>query len=384
MNIAIVSSNKYPGGDAGAVRQHAMAKLLQQLGHQVLVLGYGAPTQGKILEYDGVQYTSFRKNTANVVFRALHRYTFGHRVIRFLQNNTFQSDVLLIVDMVPISMQRIKAYAKKNNLILIHDSVEWYSPEEFSNGKKSIVYRNKEYTNTKAVGKGWRVICISKYLEHHFATRCDKVVRIPVIMDIANIPFRFERNKEHSRICFVYAGGPGRKDYLQVMIEGFSLLSDAIKQQVEFHIIGVTQEQLIKECGVSSEILTRDTNYITAHGRVSREEALRWVMKADFTLLLRDEDLRYAKAGFPTKVVESMACGTPVVCNISSDLGDYLIDSQNAYIIPDHTAEAVAATVTRIVENGLSGIECIRKAARDTAEHSFDYRLYEKEIQEIL
>lgn len=37
----IVTENSYPEGDAGAVRQHAFAKILKQLGYDVLVIGYG-------------------------------------------------------------------------------------------------------------------------------------------------------------------------------------------------------------------------------------------------------------------------------------------------------------------------------------------------------
>ena len=45
MNKAvIVTENSYPEGDAGAVRQHALAKLLLDMNYDVLVIGYGSPT----------------------------------------------------------------------------------------------------------------------------------------------------------------------------------------------------------------------------------------------------------------------------------------------------------------------------------------------------
>ena len=57
MNKAvIVTENSYPEGDAGAVRQHALAKLLLDMNYDVLVIGYGSPTKGNINVYDGVIY----------------------------------------------------------------------------------------------------------------------------------------------------------------------------------------------------------------------------------------------------------------------------------------------------------------------------------------
>ena len=41
----IVTENQYPCEDAGAIRQHATAKLLVELGYSVIVLGYGKSTK---------------------------------------------------------------------------------------------------------------------------------------------------------------------------------------------------------------------------------------------------------------------------------------------------------------------------------------------------
>ena len=42
----IITENNYPEGDAGAVRQHAFAKMLSEMDYDVLVIGYGKPTKG--------------------------------------------------------------------------------------------------------------------------------------------------------------------------------------------------------------------------------------------------------------------------------------------------------------------------------------------------
>jgi hypothetical protein len=68
-------------------------------------------------------------------------------------------------------------------------------------------------------------------------------------------------------------------------------------------------------------------------GRIPRPQVLEELSKADFTVLMRSEEQRYAKAGFPTKFVESLATATPVIANSTSDLGMYLKDGENGYVV---------------------------------------------------
>ena len=382
MKIAIITGNSYPNGDAGAVRQHAMAKLLLEMGHDVIVLGYGKPTNGKVEQFDGVKYISFRGKSTNTYVRALNRILFGNRVLWYLNNELSDVSCLLIVDLLPAAFKLLKKYAIKNNIALIHDSVEWYSPEEFSDGENNRAYKNKEYTNNVAIDSTWSVIAISKYLEKHFQTRCKNVVRIPVIMDIRSIAPRLN-GKDSDKILFLYAGGPGKKDLLSEMVSGFSGLDDETLKKVELHIVGVDQKQLINQCGVDEGEINRLKSCLFSHGRVSREEAIEWVKKSDYTILLRYETLRYAKAGFPTKVVESLACGTPVVCNLSSDLGDYIKDSVNGFVISGHRPVQISEDISRVISEGKPSVE-MRQAARHTAEQYFDYRKYRPQMETIL
>lgn len=382
MKIVIITGNNYPCGDAGAVRQHAMAKLLMDMGHDVFVIGYGPYTGNKEKVYDSVPYISFRKKSNNRIIRAFYRVNFGSRVATYIKKHHQDFNCLLVVDILPNAFKTIEKLAQERNALLIHDSVEWYSPEEFENREKNRAYKNKEYTNLIAINEKWRVIAISKYLENHFSSRCSKVVRIPVIMDVNNMKSIVTHNNKKKQ--FVYAGAPSRKDYLREMIYGFRQLSSDERNGVEFHVIGVNENQLISICGVEKSCIDDLEGTLFVHGRVSRDEALKWVQNADFTMLIRDESLRYAKAGFPTKIVESLSSGTPVVCNISSDLGEYLEDGKNAFIINGHSVESIAATIRKIIPLKTDSLDIMRKEARKTAEKYFDYRQYYREMSYIL
>ena len=375
-HAVIITENKYPCEDAGAIRQHATAKILQELGYSVTVLGYGKPTGKHLLVYDGVNYISFRPTSNNVFIRLVYRALFGLRALMFIYRKCSDTSLILVVDTLPYAMKAIARYAWRRNITLVHDSVEWYSPEEYPDGERNREYRFKEKTNRVLIGKGWRVMAISRYLQDHFSKVCDRVVRIPVIMDVANIEYRTDLQDNIDKTHFVYAGGPGRKDYLKEIVEAFCLLDKMSLQNLELHIIGVNEEQLKSVCGVSETCIESLGNALVVHGRIPHEEAVHWVREADYTLLFRDSDLRYAKAGFPTKIVESLSCGTPPVCNLSSDLELYLQNGLNAIIAEGFAPEQIKEALIRALECSKNQRIMMRSNARRTACECFDYHQY--------
>ena len=44
MTAVLITTNSFPQGDAGAVREESIAKCLMLLGYSVVVVGMGAPT----------------------------------------------------------------------------------------------------------------------------------------------------------------------------------------------------------------------------------------------------------------------------------------------------------------------------------------------------
>lgn len=380
----IVTENSYPEGDVGAVRQHAFAKILKQLGYDVLVIGYGKNFDNKICKYDGVNFISFRPNQENIISRIICRVKFGTKVYRYIKQHYNFLDVLMVVDIMPQSFKKIEKLKRIYNCVLIHDSVEWYSPEEFKNGKFNLAYIRKDYTNKKAINNLWNVIAISSFLEEYFKQRNNNVKRIPVIMDIKKITPRLKCIENSEKFIFVYAGGPGKKDYLKEIIEGFSFLSLEQRKIVEVNIIGVNEDQLVKSCDVSIDLINSIKDCLKIYGRISRDETLELVKRADYSLLIRDESLRYSKAGFPTKIVESLACGTPPLCNLTSDLGLYLKNEENSIIALGHTSKDVYKAIIHAISiTDINKRNFMRESARKLAEDSFHYSRYVSSLKEI-
>ena len=108
------------------------------------------------------------------------------------------------------------------------------------------------------------------------------------------------------------------------------------------------------------------------------------MQKADYTLLLRDASLRYAKAGFPTKIVESLSCGTPPVCNLSSDLSLYLKDGENAVLAENHSPEAFCVALRTVLSFSSDERNSMRLSARKTAREQFDYKIFAESLKQLL
>ena len=77
-------------------------------------------------------------------------------------------------------------------------------------------------------------------------------------------------------------------------------------------------------------------------------------------------------AGFPTKFVESISCGVPVIMNDTSDIRQYLSDGKNGILIElssDNIADTFAKLPNRHVD-----------VERDT----FDIKKYVAKVQSFL
>ena len=75
-----ITTDKYPNGDAGAVRVHALAKILQLIGYEVTVVGLGPTTNFQFQKEDGVAFISFRSSSNTIVSKIKDRLQLKKRL----------------------------------------------------------------------------------------------------------------------------------------------------------------------------------------------------------------------------------------------------------------------------------------------------------------
>jgi glycosyltransferase involved in cell wall biosynthesis len=150
---------------------------------------------------------------------------------------------------------------------------------------------------------------------------------------------------------------------------------------MEFHVLGGADPDMLN--GIEIPAADGASGRIVWHGRVPHESVPQYLAAADFSVLLRRPE-RYAMAGFPTKVVESLATGTPVIVNHTSDLSEYIRDGKEGIVVDGYSAEGLAAALERAASLGQSDRSRMRLAAQRRALVSFDYTQYVDAIREFI
>ena len=183
------------------------------------------------------------------------------------------------------------------------------------------------------------------------------------------------QSRENREIILTYAGSPGHKDCLDRVVSTISDL--AAKYEVRLEIIGIDEQQFKTIFDYSGDVSHANIDF---HGRLSHEEALKRLMASDFQIFIRDNNLT-TEAGFPTKFVESITAGVPVLANLTSNLGDYLQQGKNGFPIDASTDETLKSSLERVLSLPKEELLKVRKEInRDL----FDYRCYIPQVKEFL
>ena len=169
----------------------------------------------------------------------------------------------------------------------------------------------------------------------------------------------------NGKIKLVYTGSPGHKDKLDDIITIITELSD----KYELDIAGIE--------GVN-------TDNIRYHGLLSHTKSLDLVSKSHFSVLLRPDN-KVSKAGFSTKVVESMSCGTPVITNRTGDLANFISDGENGYIFDGYSSNELYLKLNKITKQfNNSSYNNISNKALLTAEEYFESVVYTGDLEKFI
>src|SRR5690606_3314578 len=112
---------------------------------------------------------------------------------------------------------------------------------------------------------------------------------------------------------------------------------------------------------------------IQIHGKVNQEEINSYIAKADFTIFTRP-NTHCNRYGFPSKFVESLSLGVPVVTNLTSDIELHLKDVYNGFVIKDNSKQAIDVCIRKILKLSLEQKKSMKKNAIISADEYFSSR----------
>lgn len=373
-SIVILTYGDFPNGEASSIRLYGIAQLFIKSGLKVKIISMSKISPFVWNSYKGIEYISIRSIKGDIWHR-LGNVLFYRRRAKKVISSIDDIRALMVLNIPIPAIMMCERLSKSKEYALYTDRTEWYSPSEFTLGRFSPQYIENDLIVKKIIDNKWRVIAISKYLQNFYKKKGIGTVRIPAIMDTHE--FMTKEVKEYTNTIFLYAGSPAKKDSLAMMIESLKLLNTEVLNQIEFRVIGVTKDKML-------ETVSDIPKQVIFYGRVPRERVLEEFRIADFATLLRDPLERFTKAGFPSKVAESLSSGTPMITNLTSDLSDYLIDEKNAIIVENYSLKGFAKAISRATTMDKKKHKEMTKNARETAVKHFDYRVYEFNISQLL
>ncbi len=374
--IIFVSQYRFPEGDAGSERTLYLAQAYQRLGFDVLVVAHGAKSKNG--NHKGVPYLSLRFFSNKMISRLLW-YPRMKRQMKELEKRGI--DAIIATNLDAKSLSFLKKWSLRRKIVFIYDAVEWYDPRQFKLGEKSKVYKSNNNLVTKFIDNDIRVIAISTFLNNYFLSKGIRSVNVPVIFNQQALPFQAKHPSD--RLILQYAGSPGKKDSLDVVFYGLNLLNDEELRNIRLNLIGVTESQA-KDLLDDIFVFERLCPSLGFYGRQPMSFVRTIMETADFNILLRNDDYRNVRAGFPTKVVEGVSFSTPFIMNLTSDLGQFFKDGIDCIEVKKFSPESFKDAVRRALSLTKKERFNISLASKKTAIRCFNIDSYDERLRDII
>ena len=224
------------------------------------------------------------------------------------------------------------------------------------------------------------LIVISDLLNSYYSEIFPKnrIFQIPILVDMKR--FKNIETKEHKGKIVTYVGSMGgNKDGLENLIESMVLVKQKNKN-VRLNLVGTASVEDMNR--LRKKVMTLQLeNLIIFLGKKTSEEIPTILWNSDLLVLARPDNIQ-AKAGFPTKLGEYLACAKPVVITITGEISKYLKDNESAYLSKPDDINDFAQKINYALSDQNS--ESIGKKGYEVANNNFNYRLYGKKLFDIL
>jgi glycosyltransferase involved in cell wall biosynthesis len=392
--IIYVGEFHFPNGDGAAARVGGIGKALRDAGYSVAFAGLESVAMPEDIQANGSacrdgMYYYPAKNFDGCKFanwRTFFNYYLSgsstiDRLRRIVTNRT---RAIITYHGFSTMLLRLIKFCHRRKITLISDCTEWYDPHHVLWGAWGPFRWDSELRMHWIQPKIGSMIAISSYLERYYRGRGCRVVRVPPLVDLQASQWKPvpDLPREDGELHLMYAGTPGKKDLLANALQAVGMLR-AQGFPIKVHLIGASREGLGQWMLHDPAFADALGDALIFYGRVPQQQVWEMLPNADFTILLR-EDKRYAHAGFPTKLVESLSAGVPIITNPTSDISEYVRDGQEGILLENHSPEAFAAGVRRIFQMPRSKWHEMRFNARQRAEECFDYRRYKAPLADFI
>lgn len=331
---------EFPDKNALAHRVLANSKLIESLEKYKVVLIGGDKTlcERKILStkklFKGFETFSF-PYPATVLQWIVHMSSLKS-IKELVKEYEGRIKIVIITGVGFLKTLFLLDYAKRNDIVLISDTVDWFPR---SNAKFPLNIIKDLNTNLDIhIGKKLlkNLIVISSFLEKKYSNINTNIIRIPSLTVNSDLRYNTKLYIPDTKyVRFVYAGSPGLKERMDFVIKAACMIL-LEGHNIKLIVLGITQEYFVSsypnfEYDISSPFFSESILFL---GRIEHQDCLDIIQSSDFSTFAREVNI-VTNSGFPTKFSESLACRTPVITTPTSDLADFVENGSNGYLSED-------------------------------------------------
>ena len=372
MRILYIGRFQLPNKDAASLRVYNIGQTLKKSGHNVDYLCLESYGSEPIVWEDSTYYFAFSKGPSGI--EKNREWLFGKRSIQqFKEMCRLQRyDAVILYNTTFHIEESLIKYCRSQQIRVIGDVTEWYMLR-FPKTKNEFLSFLHAFAVDRRIRKADQkldgVIAISKYLFDYYSNKGLNVLRVPPI-------FHYDRcykdpNNKYRTI--LYAGSPAKKDEIYILIDALKVVN---KDRILLNMVFIGADRTDTD-----ENLEKFGIYFKP--KCTNAQVLDYVQNSDFTVLLR-RNKRFAKAGYSTKVAESLFNGVPVFCNEVGGTDSDIENGINGIKIKELSLKAVCDGLIEIAQ--LSQEECrnMRRDCRLFGESFYEAALYIEPLNSFL
>ncbi|WFE20621.1 glycosyltransferase family 4 protein [Solwaraspora sp. WMMD937] len=383
----LIGAYAFPYGDATSNRLLQLARCAAGAAGPTLVVNdwpceLPFPPDGP--RASGVELITLWTRGANHFSRMWARLARPVRVLRALRRRGVgRGDVSVVL--LPMAMMTLGNWAVLRlglRCPIVVDASERHDRRQFRRGWSDPYFVRHRWSTFLAARLVDRFTAVSTTLARHFERRGGAVLVVPPQVDCDEFaPPRPPSLDAGLRL--LYAGTPGRKDMLHVIVAGIGRLAPQDQRRVRLTIAGITRDDAANLSDLDPAVLDAVHAEVVFLGRVPRATVLNLLAESHFAMLVRPTG-GYAANGFPSKVPESLAAGCPVLLNHTSDLADYVRDGAEGLVLDGNGPDDVRLAVQRALRLRDEQWAAMSQAARSRARSSFDHRAWSERVSEFV
>lgn len=368
--IIYIGNFELPDKGASANRAMNNKKLFNTLGYRVVVLGISNSNFNgvrRIPEYEDLYEQSYPDSVLT-----WFEYMVSMKSIQNLIDVFTDVRMIILYNMPYVLMKRCKSFFSNHNIRVCYDCTEWTTVTEGTWIKQFIkkidCYFIQEYLPQNVDG----LIVVSRKMLERYSNH-PNLLYLPPLVDVTDLKWHQRKNVKHERFQFCFAGMlDGNKDSLDAIIRAFISLNNST---VCLNIIGPTKDEFLSFYPEFKNKRIESLESIVFMGKLSHVDTISYILNSDCNLIVRKADARN-NAGFPTKFVEAVTCGKPIIASVVSNIKDYA--EENCILIDSVDDIKIAEAMRKMLNNAN------RTKESSVLNTTFDYKQYIKYVDEWL